>query len=344
MKKLTFLVIAVFGLITLANAQTSGPDAKLSKLFEKSMTIDKILALPDADFWKYSQSVLYQNQGFEDGHGIYAWPPAMKQFPKKVGLLSFIVFDPGFFEARVKNYGTMLTLRSYKGDAVSLDNTEQLTSFFYGETLPELKDNFKYFGSELLTPEEFCTTDAIREAYQNFSFKEKESAEWISKESKANTMAIPAGQHLYYAENLTAPAFVDAIGAKANQLGLDAVAILKIQFGIDEKGTICIQSINYGLYGSNPVPKNPDSKNAATNAAIAYHENQVFNAKKLGALDLDAMLKADKGLNVVVYAENKSGKIYKFDNIGKLINKVALGSNYELNMWIKGDWKPFKYE
>jgi len=346
MKRIT-VILAFVGLFSMAKAQKIGSDPKLDKLMEKSMTIDKFLALPDAEFWKYSKSNLYQNQGFEDGHGMFLWPPAMKSFPKRVGLLSFMVFDPGFFEVSSKRYGgpdIRYSVTSYKGASLSLQNTKELAAFFYEETLPEFKENFKSFGSELLTPEEFISTDAQREAYRNFSYEEKGMGKWMSKEGSYQTIAVPEGQMLYYAESFTTPGFVEAIGPKAAELGLDAVIIVKVQMGIDEKGTISIQSMNYGMYGNNPVPKDSNKKYVAINPATGYHEQVVYSAKKMGALDLDAMLKTEEGMNVVVSVESKNAKIYQFTNVGKLINKLVLGANYELNMWITGGWKPFKYK
>ena len=345
MKKLILLFL-VAGLSLLGKAYAQTTDPKLVKLMEKSMTIDKFLAMPDADFWKYSKSVLYQNQGFTDGHGMFLWPPAMKTFPKRVGLLSFMVFDPGFFEVSTKRYGgpdISYKVTTYKGASLSLDNTVALANFFYNEALPELKENFKSFGSELLTPEEFVTSDAIRDVYNTFNYGEKGIGKWMSHEGSYQTLAVPAGQKMYYAETFTTPGFLDAIGTKAADLGLDAVIIIKIQMGIDEKGTISIQSMNYGMYGKNPVPKDPDKKYVAINPATGYHDNVVYSAKKMGALDLDALLKTEEGMNVVVAVQSKTDRLYKFEQVGKLINKLVLGANYELNMWITGGWKPFKY-
>lgn len=338
MKKIAIAFIVFIGMgISLVNAQ--GSDPKLVKLLEKSMTIDKFLALPDAEFWKYSKSMMYQNQGFDDGHGMWAWPKAFKNLPKRVGLLSFVVFDPGFFDTKVKKYGgpdISYTVTTSKSAALSIDNTQKLASFFYSEAIPAIKENFKSFGSELLTPEEFCTTDAIRQAYNTFNYQEKASAKMFSGESAANTIAVPEGQNFFYAENFTVPGFVKAIGPKAEELGLDAVVILKIQMGIDEKGTISIQSINYAMYGKNPQSKIEGKKYIAINPATGYNDYVVYSAKKMGG-------EGEQGLNVVVSVENKNGKLFKFDQVGELINKVVLGANYELNMWITGGWKPFKY-
>lgn len=346
MKKSVLLILVLVSSFNMRSiAQEADP--KLVKLMEKSMTIEKFLALPDDEFWKYSKAVLYQGQGFDDGHGMFVWPPALKTFPKRVGLLSFMVFDPGFFEVSSKRYGGPdigYKVTTYKGASLTLENTVAMTDYFYNETLPELKENFKSFGSELLTPDEFLTSDAARQVYNSFAYEEKGLGKLLSKEGSYQTLATPAGQKIYYAENLTTPGFLDAIGIKAAEIGLDAVIILKIQLGIDEKGTISIQSMNYGMYGKNPVPKDPGKKYVAINPATGYHDNVVYSAKKLGALDLDAMLKTEEGMNVVVSVENKNSKIYKFDGVGKLINKLVLGANYELNMWITGSWKPFKYK
>ncbi|MBK7171750.1 MAG: hypothetical protein IPH84_00660 [Bacteroidales bacterium] len=332
---LTFLVAILY---FSSNAQETDP--KLVKAFDKAMTIEKFLALPDDDFWKYSKPMMYQNQGFDDGHGMFTWPPSMKVFPKRVGLLSFIVFDPGFFDAKVKKYGgpdISYTVTTTKSASISIDNTRAMAGFIYEEALPELKENFKYFGSELLTPEEFITSDAIRQAYNSFNYEEKASAKVFSGESAANTIAVPEGQNFFYAENFTVPGFVKAIGPKAEELGLDAVLIIKIEMGIDDKGTISVQSMNYAMYGKNPTPKDPDKRYVAVNPATGYNDYVVYSAKKLGG-------EKEAAMNVVLSMENKTSKVYRFEGIGKLVNKLALGANYELNMWIKGDWKPFKYK
>jgi hypothetical protein len=339
MKKSTFflLALALFAGIKLTAQQA---DPKLAKAMEKATTIDKFLAMPDDDFWKFSKPMMYQNQGFDDGHGMFSWPPSFKVFPKRVGLLSFIVFDPGFFDTKVKKYGgpdISYTVTTSKSASISIDNTKALANYFYQEALPELKSNFEYFGSQLLTPEEFITSDAIRKAYNTFNYEEKNTAKMFSGESAANTIAVPDGQNFFYAENFTVPGFVKAIGPKAEELGLDAVVIIKIEMGIDDKGTISIQSMNYVMYGKNPTPKNPDKKYVAINPATGYNDYVVYSAKKLGG-------EKEASMNVVVSMENKTSKVYKFDGIGKLINKLALGANYELNMWIKGDWKPYKYK
>lgn len=333
------MLFALSIVLVTAMAQKTGSDPKLEKMMEKSMSIDKFLALSDADFWKYSKVLMYQNQGFSDGHGMYAWPPSFKTLPKRVGLLSFVVFDPGFFDTKVKKYGgpdISYTVTTYKGAALSIENTQKLADFFYQETLPELKENFKSYGSELLTPEEFITSDAIRNAYNTFDFVESGGAKLFSGESAANTVAVPEGFKMYYVENFTTPKFVSAIGPKASELGLDAVIIVKVQMGIDSDGTISIMSINYGMYGNNPTPKNPDKKYVAINPATGYNTSVVYDAKKLGGEEKE-------GLNIVVSAQSKNAMINRFDHVGKLINKVVFGANYELNMWITGGWKPFKY-
>jgi hypothetical protein len=45
-----------------------------------------------------------------------------------------------------------------------------------------------------------------------------------------------------------------------------------------------------------------------------------------------------------VSVANKTGKLTRLEGVGKLINQLVLGANYELNQWITGAWKPFKYK
>lgn len=342
MKKAIFLFsLLAFCSLKLIIAQDVDP--KVEKLFDKSMTISKFLALPDDDFWKYSKPLMYQNQGFGDGHGMYAWPPAMKSFPKKVGLLSFMVFDPGLFEQHTKHFGSYMTLTTTEAGALAASTTQELAKEMLKMSIDDLKKSFTDFGSVLLTPDEFCTADALRNAYSTFDFKEKGLAKLMSGESGANTLAVPEGFSMYYAENMTSPAFVDAVTSKAKELGLDAVLILKIQMGANGE-TISIQSITSVLYGPNPVPKDPGKKYVAINPATGYHDGVVYNAVKLGAFDTENMLETKEGLNILVFARGKTGEKADFNGFDTLLAKVCSGTLYSFNMWLSGQWKPFKYK
>lgn len=339
------LIIAIvfLGLFTLsARTQTQSEDPKLLKIFEKNLTIPKFVSQKDEEFWKTAKGFMYQNQGFADGHGMYAWHPAMKGFPKRVGLLSFMVFDPGFFETTTKNYA-YLTLVKTESGYLTAESTQQLAEGFYTMSLGTIKKEFESYGSTLLTLEEFCTTDELREVYRNFSFKEKGLARMMSAEGSANTLSVPKGYAMYYAENFTMPAFVDEVTAKIKELGLDAAIIIKIQMGANG-GVISLQSLTCAMYGPNPVPRDPEKKYVAINPATGYHEGVVYNAVKLGAFDSDNMLETKEGLNVVVFASNKTGARSEFSDFDKLVGRLVSGVNYPVNMWITGKWKPFKYK
>lgn len=342
MNRLTsILFIVLFAALT-AGAQTQSEDPKLMKIFSKSLTISKAVAQPDDEFWKASKALMYDHQGFEDGHGMYAWPKGFSAFPKRVGILSYIVFDPGFFESSSKTYGYLTVTKTETG-FINAETTQQLAQGFYDMSLPEMKKAFAGYGSTLLTPQEFLETDAQKAAYASFDFKEKGLAKMMSKEGAANTLAQPEGFSLYYAENFTMPAFVEAVTAKIKELGLDAAIILKIQMGMKDN-TISIQSITCGMYGPNPVPKDPKKKYVAINPATGYHDGVVYNAVKLGAFDMDNMLETNEGLNIVVFAQNKAGARSDFAGFDQLIGRTVAGVIYPLNAWIKGDWKPFKYK
>jgi hypothetical protein len=326
-------------------SQTTSEDPKLIKIFDKSMTIAKFVALKDDDFWKSAKALMYQNQGFEDGHGMYAWHPAMKQFPKRVALLSYIVFDPGLFEVTSKRIDPcgILSLVKTESGFLSAKSTKELAQGLYEMSIAAMKAEFGNYGSVLLTPDEYLSGDGMRSVYTSFDFKEKGLAKMMSSEGSANTIAVPSGYVMYYAENATMPAFVDAVNAKIKELGVDAGLIVKIQMGANN-GQVCIQSVNVAMYGPNPVPKNPDKKYIAINAATGYHEGVVYNAVKLGAFDTDNMLETKEGLNLLVLAQNKAGMRSDFTDFDKLMARAAAGVNYPVNMWITGGWKPFKYK
>jgi len=345
MKTIIIFFALVVSLSISGRAQTQSEDPKLKKIFEKEMTISKFTAQNDKDFWNYSKALMYQNQGFDDGHGMYAWAPAMKNFPKRVGILSFIVFDPGLFEVHSKRFDPLgtVTITHTESGFLTASSTQSLADGASLLSLNLMKEDFAKYGATLLTPSEFLTTDAQREAYKNFDFKEKGLAKMLSSEGSANTVAVPEGYVMYFAENFTMPAFVDAVTAKIKELGLDAGIIVKIQMGANN-GIISIQSITAAMYGPNPVPKNPDKKYIAINPATGYHDGVVYNAVKLGAFDTDNALETKEGLNIVVVAQNKAGARSDFDDFGKLIARVVAGVTYPVNMWITGGWKPFKYK
>ena len=92
------------------------------------------------------------------------------------------------------------------------------------------------------------------------------------------------------------------------------------------------------------MEKIPGKKYVAVNPATGYHDYVVYDAKKLGAYDLESLLKTEEGMNVVVSVANKTGKLTRLEGVGKLINQLVLGANYEMNQWITGAWKPFKYK
>ena len=342
MKRLTTILFIVLFAALYAGAQTQSEDPKLMKIFNKNLTIAKAVAQSDDDFWKPSKALMYDHQGFDDGHGMYAWPKGFKAFPKRVGILSYIVFDPGFFESSSKTYG-YLTITKTQAGFLNAETTQQLAQAFYDLSLPAMKKEFEKFGSTLLTPQEFLETDAQKAAYASFDFTEKGLAKMMSKEGAAITLAQPEGYSRYYAENFTMPAFVDAVTAKVKELGLDAAIIMKIQMGMVDN-VISIQSITCAMYGPNPVPKDPKKKYIAINPATGYHDGVVYNAVKLGAYDMGNMLETDEGLNIVVFAQNKAGARSDFVGFDQLIGRVVSGVGYPLNMWITGGWKPFKYK
>jgi hypothetical protein len=339
--KTKLLIAALFaGLVLSIEAQESS-DPKLNKFFEKSITINKFLAQKDEDFWKNSKALMYQYQGFKDGHGMYVWPPAAKEFPKKVGLLTFLVFDPGMYETTSKKMGYLTLVKTTSG-ALKASTTKEMAKILFQFSIDGLKKTFHDFGSELLSPDEFLTSDQLKESYRDFSFKESGIAKWLSSESGANTLAVPEGFSMYYAENLTMPAYVDAITAKIKELGLDAGLVVKIQLGAVDQ-SMFIQSVSSVLYGPNPVPKDPNAKYVNINPATGYHEGVVYNGIKLGAFDTKNMLETKEGLNILVFARSKNAEMADFSGFDNLLNKIVGGTCYSFNMWVKGNWKPFKF-
>jgi hypothetical protein len=338
-----FVNVAILALSVNALFGQEMADPKLQKQMDKSFTIDKYLEQGDDVFWKTAKPLMYQNQGFEDGHGMWAWPPALKNFPKRVGLLTYAVFDPGFLETSVKKYGYM-SLKSTEYGQLTTQSTKDLADNLYKMSLASLKEMFSTYGATLLTPDEFIKTEEQRKAYEGFSFEEKGLAKLMSGQGNASVLANPKGYTMHYADNLTMPDFVQAVGAQAKALDLDAVLVIKVQMGMDGDETVYIQSVSCGLYGPNPVEKIPGKKYVAINAATGYNPYVVYNAIKMGAFDTDHLLETKEGLNLVVQMSSKKGRVVNFNSYDKLIARICSGPVYALNSWVVGSWKPFKYK
>lgn len=187
--------------------------------------------------------------------------------PRKVGLLSFYLWDEGEVKhnAMARVYGG--TYESRVG--LSPKGANHFATHLAQEGVPALKKVFALHDMELLEPVEFVTTDAQKQAYVNFRLPTgkiggfgKTISDWASRTPTVSSAA--AGYN-----GIPAHLWMDAHGLRALEelrvtLGLDALVIVGNTSGSSEGG-VALNGIHFFMYGANPVPK-PSQKIAQ----IAY--------------------------------------------------------------------------
>lgn len=237
------------------------------------------------------------------------------QKPKRVGLISFYLWDVG----EVK-YNAMA--RMYGG---TTERTAQLTpkgaNHFATKLaelgVPALKAAFAEHGMELLEPVEFVTSEEQRQAYVNFKLPVGKIggataavSEWMFRNPTASSAAAGysgINSHLW----MDMPGLT-ALDSLRVQLGLDAVVVLANTSFSDAKN-VALDGIHLMMYGPNPNPK-PTMKIAM----LGWAPSTQYITSKFG-----------KSFKYSVIANLKKGEIaaehYEgYDVIVKTLAKVSL--------------------
>jgi hypothetical protein len=215
--------------------------------------------------------------------------------PKKVGLISFYLWDVGEykFNAMANAYGG------------TYERTSQLTpkgaNHFATKLaelgVPALKKAFAAHGMDLLEPVDFISTEEQRQAYVTFQLPTGKLggatlavADWMQKNPKASSAA--AGY-----SGINTHLWMDAKGLTAledlrQKLGLDAMVVLANTSNSDAK-EVRLDGIQLSMYGHNPVPIP-----AMKIAQIAWSPGAPYAQGMFG-----------KGFQGTVIAEMKKGEV-----------------------------------
>lgn len=187
--------------------------------------------------------------------------------PKKVGLISFYLWDVGEikYNAMARVYGG-----SYESKAgLTPKGANHFATKMAEQGVPALKKVFALHGMELLEPVEFVTNEEQKNAYVNFTLPTgkiggfgKAVSDWASRTPKVSSAA--AGYN-----GIPVHLWMDAHGLRALDelrvlLGLDALVVLGNTSG-SNAGGVALSGIYLSMYGINPIPKPPQKI-----AQIAY--------------------------------------------------------------------------
>ncbi len=216
--------------------------------------------------------------GSESGRGPVPYLKALGAPPKRVGLISFYVWDCGNKKENSYNiyagdyvYRTKTTRRR-NVEAAAVD---MLATELHDASIVALKDAFASGGMQLLTPDEFLDTDAKKELYAGFKPEHggmetfiKSVDHWADKDSwkfsgapdgyrvlELTNVGDVKGNHFQLATTgIGVGKVANSEGHDfAQQLGLDAVVILYNVVQAENKDIRMRGSYMY-MFGPNPVP------------------------------------------------------------------------------------------
>jgi hypothetical protein len=218
-----------------------------------------------------------------------------EDFPKRVGLISFYLFDTGVheFNAMAATYGGSYSKQFGLNEAgANLFATE-----FASRGVPVLKKRFAEHGMELLTPVEFLKTQAQIDAYlalelpksgwQKFA---KAVRGWLDKNPNATGAADGYSMtptHLWLDAGV-----LGALEELRVALGLDALAAVSNLSGSNPK-TVGFAGASLAIFGPNPEPK-PEKFAKYWFPGLAYAQGNFG--------------KGFKGLTFAYWSKGKSGK------------------------------------
>ncbi len=214
--------------------------------------------------------------------------------PKKVALISYYLYDPACGKTSGGSYTGSVSVSCWRTpDATGQSQVDG----FYAKSIDTLKAEFKRFGMDLLTPEEFIDSDDKADFFYNFSqetAKKEKTERTIRKaagssissvaEATVSTLKVcPSGKgyRAFFVSNeemdqSVSTHFMNAGVMGANRmmssslgyelckgLGVDAVVICYIVTRKPKmnKENYNVNAVNLYMFGPNPKSEGPDDKN-----------------------------------------------------------------------------------
>jgi hypothetical protein len=211
--------------------------------------------------------------GDASGRGPRPYLQALGGLPKRVGLVSFYVWDCGNKRENVYN-----PVYKYKYTQSTTDNAAgAFASMLHDASIAGLKQTFSGFGMTLLTPPEFLDTPEKRAAYEGFklqvggmdsffrTLQNKDQYHGIGAADGYRLMELVTvgdtrGHHFdLAARGIGVEKIAVSLGHDlATSLGLDAVAVLYNVVQADNRTISLVGSYLY-LFGPNPVADKGES-------------------------------------------------------------------------------------
>lgn len=289
MKKINLILSSVFiSIIILSNTRVINAQSELPKV---ASSVDKI---------KVKLDMPLEGRAYKNGTGYTLNPKMLKELPKKVALVTFFTFDPGFTQVWKTTstnegyYTSTKTTTTHTRKRNSAGNAGYISTGFYDNAIDILVNSFKEMGMDLLEPEEFLDTDEKKKFYESYQvekskFNSAVSAMLNSGKGHESVYAYPEGYQVIpvadepfanYTKKGLFPVYkaevsdgqlwqmakigkeVTSINRLTEALGVDAVVFFYSTIYTPKEGEIHLQNVNMLMFGPNPVslPEGKDSK------------------------------------------------------------------------------------
>ncbi len=276
-----------------------------------------------------------EGRNAKNGAGYSTNVDLLEPKPKKVALISFYLYDPSSGKTTGGAYTGSSTASAWRTpDAMAQTHVDG----FYGKSIDVLKSEFKTYGMDLLTPEEFLDNEEKKDFYYNFEQesgkKEKNQRTATSTYASVTVSTIkisPTGKgyrpFFVSNEDMTNSKptnFMNTGVMGANRmmscslgyelckgLGVDAVVVCYIVSRKTKmnKENYAVNAVNLYMFGPNPKGEGPEDKNRGQfYCGVRYYK--------------------DGGLEF----QNEKEKIQSYDGMDNVIKALSGRlSNYVIN-------------
>lgn len=278
-----------------------------------SMTTHAQSELPkfasDVDKIKVKLDMPLEGRAYKNGTGYALNPKMLSELPKKVALVSFFTFDPGFTQVWSRStvssgyyYDTKTTTTTTK-KRNSKGNAGHISMGFYNTSIELLKGKFNEMGMDLLEPEEFLDTEEKKSFYENYQVERSTFNSAVqnmlnSGKGHESIYAYPEGYQVIpttdepfanYAKKGQFPIYktevsdgqlwvmakigkeITSINRLTEALDVDAVVFFYSTIYTPKEGEIYLQNVNMQMFGPNPTSL-PDGKDKKFN----YFPGQMY--------------------------------------------------------------------
>ena len=273
-----------------------------------------------------------EGRNSKSGGGYSANVDLLKPKPKKVALISFYLYDPACGKSSGGSYTGSVKVSCWR---TAEEKAQAQVDGFYAKSIDVLKAEFKNYGMELLTPDEFLDTDEKADFYYNFSQesakKEKSSVavrkaagSTISSVAEATVSTIKIspkgkGYRAFFVANekMTKSQMLNfkqtgIMGANRKMtsslgyelckgIGVDAVVVCyivtrKLKM---KKEDYAVNATSLYMFGPNPIIESVDDKNRGQFYAGARYFTKplLFESQKAGTVSYDNMGSIMKALS-----------------------------------------------